>query len=530
MSDSLTDLEEKELHHNIKISFDLEQEVSCNRLKWFTPTGAQEQAISEIAKDNFITIFSAANGTGKTTLMVNILGACVFGDCDNPYFDFPFFKNYPFIKSARIVSTPKEIEEIGSIQKEIKKWWPKDKYTASKNGKHFNSQFISGDWIVDVMTYEQDVSQFEGANLSLIIFNEPPPINILYASIARLRRGGKILIFMTPLDNGGEIIEDLLERNSVILDGEEVGKVGIVYADIESACIEHGVRGYLKHKDIVQMLNFYDPEEVSARAQGRPTHLTGRIYPSFELKAPFIVDDFVIPENWARVHIVDPHDGIPFAQTWAAVNPDGHVFIYDERPTEDLEKITSTNLTIPDYSRIIREAEGRDKIYMRLIDPYFANQRYSNTGKTIKQELSELGFDFVDGDTSGLDLGHKRVREFLRYQSDKPVSIINQPKLHIMRKCRNHWRSMLRYKRKILKSGEVKDKIILDETYKHFCDNIRHLLMRNDLQYFPQMMDAKSGVSYRVVGDMGDIHFDDDDDTEANYNRYHKLTHPLAHQ
>lgn len=496
-----------------------------NLIKHFEPTGKQEECINRISSDDFITIFSAANGTGKTTLLVNILGAVIFGSSGNPYFDNNFFNNYPFIKSARIISTPKEVEEIGSIQKEIKRWWPKGKYSASKKGKQYDSEYISGDWIVDIMTYEQDVSQFEGANLSLIMFNEPPPLRILYASIARLRRGGKILIFMTPLDTGGEIIEDLLEKETIIVDGEEIGKVGIVYADIESACIEHGVRGYLEHKNIVQMLNFYDPAEKDARAGGKPVHMTGRIYPNFEYKLPFVVDDFAIPEDWTRFHIIDPHDAIPFAITWAACAPDGHVYVYDEYPFEDLEKITSTSLNFVDYSRIIREKEGRDKMVLRIIDPYFGNKTYGNTGKTVKQELSDLGLDYVDGDTSGLDIGHKRVREFLRYQKNKPVNVINQSRLHILKRCRNHWRSMLRYKRKILKTGEVKDKIVLDETYKHFCDNIRHLLMRNDLPYlrYPN----QGGVHYRVVGDMQDIRYDDEDDND-NYSKYQRLTQPVG--
>ena len=502
--------------------------VEQNPSYFFVPTGQQEACVKEIALgDNFITIFSAANGTGKTTLLVNVLSACIFGSADNIYFDYPFFQDYPFIKSARIISTPKEVEEIGSIQKEIKKWWPKDRYAAHKKGKQYDSEYVAEDWLVDIMTYEQDVSQFEGANLSLICFNEPPPLKILYASIARLRRGGTILIFMTPLDTGGEIIEDLLEKESVIVDGEEIGKVGIVYADVESACEEHGVRGYLKHRDIVQMLNFYDPQEKDARALGKPVHLTGRIYPNFEYKAPFVVDDFVVPEDWVRFNVVDPHDGIPFAITWAAVAPDGHVYIYDEYPFEDLEKITSTNLNFPDYARIVREKEGRDKIIMRLIDPYFGNKKYGNTGKTVKEELGIFNLDYVDGDTSGLDLGHKRVREFLRYMPDQPASVINQPRLHVMKRCRNHWRSMLRYKRKILKTGEVKDRIVLDETYKHFCDNIRHLLMRNDLQYLKY--EDSGTMTYRVVGEMKDVHYEEDSDND-NYARYNRLTQPLNNE
>lgn len=494
----------------MKLQDDLEQIVQQNRLKYFTPTGKQEEFLRVVGNgESFICIFSAANAVGKTALMTAILGGCVFPRNENSYLNYPLFQNFPYPRRARIVSTPKNLEEIGAIQTEIKKWWPSGKYQAYRKGRQFDSEFVAGSWIVDLMSFEQDVSEFESATLGLIVFDEPPPLKILYASIARMRKGGMILIFMTPLDTGGEILEDLTEKETIVIDGVEIGRVTVVYAELEDACEEHGVRGFLKHKDIAQMLSFYDAEETEARVKGRPVHLTGRIYTDFEKKDPYVVEDFVIPDNWSRVCIVDPHDGIPFAITWAAVDRTGQVWIYDEFPFEDLEKSHSTALTIPDYARIIREKESRDTINLRLIDPYYANKRYANSGKTVKQEFSDLGFDFIDGDTSGLDLGHKRVREFLKYQKAYPVSATNHPRLHIFERCRNHWRSMLRYKRKLLKSGEVKDKIILDETYKHFCDNLRHLLMYGGL-YSLQKTD--SDAHYRIVGDMKDIRYDDDDD------------------
>jgi hypothetical protein len=523
MPQILSKVEEKKIKDDIKISLDLESMVDSNRLSWFTPTGKQQEFIQAVGgNDYFICIFSASNANGKTALMANILGGFIFGSSDNPYLAQPLFQNFPYPHRARIASTPKNLEEIGAIQTEIKKWWPKDKYQTFKKGKQYDSEYTAGDWIIDLMSYDMEVSQFESVTLGCAIFDEPPPLKILYATIARMRKGGLILIFMTPLDTGGEILEDLTERESITVDGQEIGRIHITYAELEDACDEHGVRGFLTHKDIAQMLSFYDPDEIDARAKGKPVHLTGRIYTDFENKSPYVVDDFVIPDDWARVNIVDPHDGIPFAITWAAVDKTGQIWIYDEFPFDDLEKINSTNLTIPDYSRILREKEARDKIALRIIDPYFGNKRYANSGKTVKEELIELGFDFVDGDTSGLDLGHKRVREYLKYQKTYQISAVNHPRLHIFARCRNHWRSMLRYKRKLLKSGEVKDKIVLDETYKHFCDNIRHLAMYGGLHNL-QHQDGE--VNYKTVGEFKDVRFLDDEEDEHSvaYQRVSKV-------
>ncbi len=503
---------------DLELKNELDTRVKNNMLKWFTPNGAQEKFVQGVGSGEvFISIFSAANGEGKTALMAMILGSMMFDNSENPWFDYPIFNEFPYPPRARIASTPKNVEEIGAIQTELKKWFPKGKYETHRKGRTYDCEFVAGDWVLDIMTYEQKVTEYESATLGVMIFDEPPPLRILHACIARMRKGGVILIFMTPLDTGGEIIEDLTSKEDLVYEGENIGKVFIQYADIEENCKEHGIRGQLEHKDIIKMLNFYDAEEKDARAKGRPTHVVGRIYPSFEDKDPYIVDDFVIPEEWARVNILDPHDGPPYAFSWVAIDPTGQIWIYDEFPVEDFEKIGSSSLTIPDYARIVREKEGRDKVKLRLLDPYFGNKRYSNTGLTVKQELAELGLDFEDGDTSGLEVGHKRVREFLKYQKAFPVGPTNHPKLHIFKSCRNHWRSMLRYRKKVTKSGEIKDKIVLDETYKHFPDNIRHMVMRQDLHILKRGDDPEPIV--RVVGPLKDIQIDVDEG-DSIHNRY----------
>jgi len=272
---------------------ELERRIKNNGLKFFTPNGAQEQFIQAVAdKDVFIGIFSAANGVGKTALMVNILGNVIYGDTGNPFFNYPFYKDFPYPKRGRIASSSKNVEEVGATQTEIKQWFPKGKYKGMRKGKQYDSEYQVNDWVFDIMTYEQDVEQYESATLGIMIFDEPPPVKILYACIARMRKGGIILIFMTPLDTGGEIIEDLVEKEQIEYNGEVIGKVHIQYAEIEENCKEHGIRGQLNHKDIVTMLSFYDPEERDARAKGKPTHNVGRIYPDFENRDPWVVDDF----------------------------------------------------------------------------------------------------------------------------------------------------------------------------------------------------------------------------------------------
>jgi len=462
-----------------------EHRVQQNGLKYYTPNGKCEEFIRSVSSGQvFIGIFSAANGTGKTALMANILGNLIF-DTTNPYFDTGLFRNFRYPHRARIASTKKNVEgteegAIGAIQTEIKRWFPKGSYKVSRQGKSYDCLYSAGDWSFDIMTYDQDPKEYEGATLGVMIFDEPPPLKILYACISRMRMGGILLIFMTPLDEGGIILEELTKHATIEYKGQKIGKVVTVYADIEDNCKEHGVRGQLNHEDILKMVTFYDEDEKEARARGRPSYQVGRIYPTFEAESPLVVDDFEIEKTWQRVMLLDPHDGVPFAMTWIAIDETGQAWVYDEFPLDDLSRIKTTNLAYPDYARIIREKEGRLIAHARVIDPFFGNKRYGNTGKTPKEELADLGLEFMDGDTSGLETGHMKVREFLKFDRLQPISSLNHPKLHIFRSCRNNWNSLCKYAKKFNRSGEIRDRIRIDETYKHHPDLIRHFCMKYD--------------------------------------------------
>ncbi len=483
MTPVLTEIQREELIEKIQIGDEMERRINTQRIKYFIPTGKQEEVIREMGSNkHFIVIFSAANGPGKTCLLANILGNLIWGK-QNKWFNYSIFEDFPYPKRIRIATTPKNLEEIGAIQTEIAKWWPKGQYKSRKKGKNYTSEYTANGWIMDLMSYAQEVEEYESATLGIMGFDEPPPKKILNATIARMRQGGIILIFMTPLDIGGEILGELEEKEVIEYEGKEIGKVKVIYGGVETACIEHGVRGYLKHENIIQMQSFYDEDEKEARIHGKPIHLIGKIYKDFEIDEPYVVDDFVIPDNWLRIQITDPHDAIPFAMTWVALDETNQLWIYDEFPYDDLEKIKNTNLTYIDYNRIIREKEARQKVVLRIIDPYFGNKKYANSGKTVKQELESFGLSYSDGSTEGIEAGHMKVKEALKYDKTYPVSSINHPRLHILKRCRNHWRSMHYYKRKFERSGEVKDGVVIEETYKHFCDNIRHLFMYYRLDY-----------------------------------------------
>jgi len=468
------------------------------KYRYFVPNGKQEEVINEIGcGDNFIVVFSAANGLGKTAVESIVLSNIIYG-ANNPWFtgepitwtdkdgkkvtrpkiDLPLFTNFPFKKRGRIASTGKNLEDIGAINGEIETWFPKDKYEIRKN-QHKLCEIKANDFVIDLMSYDVDKEQYESANLGFIMFDEPPPLHIFTSAVARMRTGGIIMLFMTPLSEGGEILDWLDEKQSLVDDIIKIGNIKIIYGDVEEGCKEHGIRGHLEHKYIEQMISFYDEDEKEARIKGFPSHMTGKIFKDFNPVYPYVVDDFIIPKDWCRVMIVDPHDAIPFCITWAAIDPAGQVYIYDEYPFEDIDKIKNTNLTYIDYNRIIREKEKTDEIFLRIIDPFFGNKRITLTDRTVKEELKEYGLKFEDGSTDGIEFGHMKIKEFLKYNKEYPVTAINTPKMHILDKCRNHKRSFNLYKRKLEKDGGIKEKSVIEQTFKHHIDNVRHLLSKD---------------------------------------------------
>jgi phage terminase large subunit-like protein len=486
----------------LEIHEKLNQWVKYNPLYFFTPTGKQEEFIKVIGEGkHFVCILSAANAIGKTALMANILGGFIFGSNENPYLDYPLFNNFPYPHRARIASTPKNIEEIGAIQTEIKKWWPVGKYEAKKNKKSYDSEYIKDDWIIDIMSYEQDESEFESATLGVAIFDEPPPMRILNATIARMRMGGIILIFMTPLDTGGEVIENLTEKEIIEIEGEPIGKVALIYAEIEDACIEHGVRGFLEHKHIAQMLSFYDDEERLAREKGKPVTYSGRIYPSFSQNVHVIPFEDAPVDNIVLYHILDPHDRKPWAMQWIILHSTGTTYCIDEYPNRDFNKNLMDNKAYDEYANIIKEKEDAlfdiygKQVYKRIIDPNFGNKTIRLAEKvderahtTPKEELRKRGFIFQDG-LDSLEAGHLKVREKLHYEV-KDGEIVIQPKFFVTDNCFNTIRHFLRYTLKdiLTSDGDVRDSVKPKEKYKDFCDLTRYFWMSNP-RYFEGLKD-----------------------------------------
>lgn len=399
--------------------------------RYYEPTGKSEDFIDLVGSgDNFIVLYSAANGVGKTATCANIV-AHLCWQSTNPYFQQPIFKDFPFKKQGRIISTPTNIEK--NIIPEMKRWFPKGRYTTRKGNKKFESQWSSDTGMeFDIMTYDQGVEEFEGVTLGWAYFDEPPPEAIFKATVSRMRKGGIIFIGATPLA-GSAYLYDTFAKGEVEVEvtSQQTGakmkftrRVGYVEADIESACKEHGVRGHLNHNDILNIIAEYGEDEKQARIYGKFQHLVGVVFKAFSRKIHVIRPFEITERDFAVYEAIDPHPRTPDAVMWLAVDRQGTKYIVDELwlKAQGDEELAN---------RIKRKAV-QYRIIRRIGDPsMFIEDQH--TQSSLAKRLGNYGLSYIEA-TKARTMSDRRIADALAYQEING-HMVKAPEVYIFDTC-----------------------------------------------------------------------------------------------
>ena len=443
---------------------ELEKRKETDGLAFYAPNKPIQELIRLIGEKRPVVIGSMANGIGKTASVVNILGNIVYGP-QTRYFDNPVFRDWPFPKRARYITTPKNVEEIGPFHTEILKWWPKARFQAIKASHSYYSQYTVNGWVIDVMTYDQDATQFEGPTLGLIITDEPPPKSLWSTFASRLRLGGMILVTMTPLTEAAWFFDDVVPRH----------QDSVVYGTMEDACIQHGVNGHLEHENIQRMIAEMTPEEREARAEGKAMYLRGLIFKTYDERVHVLKENIKPPYGAQVWQVVDPAGDKPFACVWAFPDARGDLYIFDEWPNEEFFKMHNSQLDVKDYKRIFGDKEAGLNIHRRIIDRHFADTASASNKRTLRQELQSIGLNYWPSYKAEeeVETGIIKVRERFAYNTSKPLGPLNQPSIYINPSCMNTRKSLARWARNP-KTSEP-----LDDCFKDFCDCVRYLVMDN---------------------------------------------------
>jgi len=436
----------------------LEQEREFNPAAFYEPNKEVEkftQAVGEGSHKVFI--LSAANGVGKSAAAVCVLRSIIWGPA-NEWFNGKMYKKWPYPKKFWYITEQTNLKDniVGQSAGAnvlFNQWLPKGRFTLMKGDYSYYSHFQSDNgWTGSFKTFDMSREKFESTTLGVVILDEPPPEPVFDACIARLRQGGILIIVMTPLSDSAWVFDRLVEKMD-----ELAGRVFLVYADIEAACKQHGVRGHLEHEDIQVMMSLWKTEEIEARAHGKPTHLRGRVYKALhkELHVQRELDPHAFKQKEFRIfNVVDPHDARPPFVTWFAVDKLLNIRAIAEFPSEleyrAFEDIGSSwALTTKDVVERMKMFEAScgwhpEKI-VRIMDPNFGAQKHSETGKKVSQIWREHGkalhwpMRFRTNVVDKLEPGHELVREWIKPNKDGHV------RFKIGDNCTNLWRHMTRY-------------------------------------------------------------------------------------
>lgn len=386
------------------------------KYRYFIPNGKVNEYLQQT---DFIRIFSAANGVGKTAVACNIIANLTCSIYNN-FFKISFFENFKKPNRGRIVSTGTNISE--NIVPELKKWLPKGQYTTSKGGKLFESKWKINNSSFDIMTYEQDSAEFESVTLDWVWFDEPPPYKIFAATVARFRFGGVIYITMTPLSDAAWIYDEIVLN--------EAKQKSVIYANIEENCKEHGIRGILEHSNIEQMIAEYTDDEKEARTTGKFMHLKGLVYKEYNEKVHFI-KPFKIGTNYSVYCALDPHPRTPHAVMWLAVDNQGTKYIIDELFTEGAPDELAGKIKA-------KENEMGIVPRYRIIDPMALVKDQTKNVPILQDQLNSLGLYFHPA-SKDLTVGILRVKQALHFGMEDCI-VTKSPELYIFNNCqRTDW-------------------------------------------------------------------------------------------
>lgn len=413
---------------------------------YYTPNGACEDYIKEIGNSREtgkrIFLFSAANGVGKTAAGVNIM-ANIFFHHNHKWFDYPLFKTrWKLPKIFWFITKVSTLQE--TIEPEIRKWFPKDRYKMTNEGKqHIYKLTTDTGFTVFFKTIDQNPETFESATLGGIIYDEPPPENIHQACTSRLRAGGYIFAQLTPLHRAAWILDKWLLNTKV------QPYFYIRYADIWENSINKGVRGRLREADIEFMISQLDPHEYDARVKGLFTHLRGLVYKDFIAEEPYVIKPFDVTNyNDYQIYcVMDPHDRRYPAIGWYAVDRANQHYVIAEWPNLEefngryFEELGDNNYTFKEIVEIIRRIEKNNKwkVIWRKMDPNRGRTPYGNSGLTVQEEFEKEGMYFDTDVQDDLTAGHSIVRAELKLGNFK------KPRLQTFDTCKNHIWSFLRY-------------------------------------------------------------------------------------
>jgi phage terminase large subunit-like protein len=271
--------------------------------------------------------------------------------------------------------------------------------------------------VIYLRTYDQGYRKAEGKDYDWLVFDEPPPRDVYTAGIRGLvATGGRAFIAATLLSEVW------------LYDESEQPHVRMFEASIyDNPWLNEQARD-----DFVRTLT---EEEKGIRVYGKPSTLTGAIYPYFNDRPPFVVEDKLYwwdtfrDRPWPVILAIDPHERKPLHCMWAYLTPDNGLIWFDYKL---VESVRGTSSIISDISAVEDSHHARASVI--VLDPNRGKAKQMG-GSSWVEEFEAAEWSVILGDDN-LDLGHSCVRNFLRVEYDDKKDVRVPPKMVFTERCR----------------------------------------------------------------------------------------------
>lgn len=273
-------------------------------------------------------VYSGSNRIGKTTILTIISLSVLFGKWLWNDRKINFGHNKP--RKIRLVGQDWEKHIKAVLVPELKKWWPhKRKLKPPKknnNGVEYFWEDESTGSTLEIMSNLQDSDLHEGWSGDLVCYDEPPKREIRVANARGLiDRLGRELFAMTLLKEAWidrEVVKAVDEQGRP--DKTIFAVNGDIYINVGYGITAEGVEQFKKT---------LKPEEIEARIHGKPSYLSGLVYPEFSRAFKpkgHLTERFEIPSDWMVDIALDIHPRERQAVLFVATSPKQERYGCDE--------------------------------------------------------------------------------------------------------------------------------------------------------------------------------------------------------
>ena len=358
-----------------------------------------------------------ANRIGKT-LMGIVLAICAMAG-KWLWNGQPMYFNHSKPRKIRYIGQDWEEHIKTVVEKGLLEWWPKERSVETKK----NNQGIRAQWVdkesgseLIIMSNKQDSGTHEGWEGDLVIYDEPPKRDIFIANSRGLvDRVGRQVFCMTLLKEAWvhrEVIKRMTPEG--LPDPVVFNVTGEIYDNVGFGLTMEGVEDFAKT---------LRPDEREARLHGKPSYLSGLIFPRFDRQL-HVKERFKggIPLDWPVDVAIDWHPSKGWAVLFMATDTLNRKWIINEFFVKANYKWVAEEIV-----RIIRKGSLRVDEPI-LIDPLAKSGSQSDIDEEtvydkLENELIRYGYYLMPASkdqNSGIDI----INEYLMTESEEPAYFI----------------------------------------------------------------------------------------------------------